>query len=108
MASEIYSAKVDVVPIPAGTDDFSNTVFHRKNNITIYQAKKSYRIRGFSSRTELKLSVRPFLNETSDFLMNLTFHIRDIKRTKPQIHGFKCCKMSLKGFKCFFKVMNKK
>ena len=60
MASEIYSAKVDVVPIPAGTDDFSNTVFHRKNNIAIYQAKKSYRIRGFSSRTELKLSVRPF------------------------------------------------
>ena len=32
VASEIYSAKVDVVPIPAGTDDFSNTVFHRKNN----------------------------------------------------------------------------
>ena len=29
VASEIYSAKVDVVPIPAGTDDFSNTILHR-------------------------------------------------------------------------------
>ena len=77
--------------------------------ITIYQAKKSYRIRGFirgfSSRTELKLSVRPFFEWnfwlTYEFNCSYSWHQKN-ETTNSPIHGFKCCKMSLKGYLMFF------